>query len=618
VSGIVGILNVDGTPVDRQVLERLVEFQKFRGPDAQHLWIDGNIGLAHALLRTTDDSPRECQPFQLGDDIWIAADARVDGRADLVAKLTAASESPSPGSPYANDAELILRSYQAWGPACVDHLLGDFAFAIWDGKNQRLFCARDHMGVKPFYYAQIGSVLVFSNTLDCVRRHPAVSNRLNDLAIADFLLFDINQDAATTAFADVRRLPAAHSLVCERGNVSVQRYWTLSVTEPVQFKHESEYIERFRELLDQAVADRLRTKSAGILMSGGLDSTTVAAAAKRILAANGDGDGLFAHTVVLDGLTPDDERYYANLVANALKIPIEFKEAGHCRLFDGADNPEFRTPQPTHYAWPDQTRDPLRQISARTRITLTGDGSDPGLSSRITAHFRQLVRKKQFARAANDARRYLCSEGRLSRLYLRARWRLLVNSTNPFNSYPAWLSEELQKQYSLRDRWKACTFPDRRTALRQERDIAAVRPEAFVSMTHVGWQDLFESSDPGATRIAVEIRHPFFDLRVITFLLGLARLPWCSDKELLRRAARGVLPEAVRLRRKSPLHHDPVVALLQKPESAWVDRFEPVPDLQRYVCRDRIPPALGERSPGSAWVNLRPLSLNFWLRNGQK
>jgi asparagine synthase (glutamine-hydrolysing) len=615
VSGIVGILHLDGAPVDDQLLQRLVDFQKFRGPDAQQLWIGGHVGLGHTLLRTNDESVHETQPFHLGDNIWIAADARVDGRSDLVSKLTAAGQKPAPD---ATDAELILRSYLAWGEACLEYLLGDFAFAIWDGPEQKLFCARDQMGVKPFYYANLGSLLLFSNTLDCVRRHPAVSDRLNDLAIADFLLFDINQDAATTAFADIRRLPAAHSLRCERGAVSIRRYWTLSVTEPVRFRRESECIEQFHTLLGQAVVDRLRTRSAGILMSGGLDSTTVAATARRILAANGNPNGLFAETVALDELTPDDERHYATLVANALKIPIQFRTADDSRLFGGAESLEYRSPFPEHLAWPDQTVGLLRQIGERSRIALTGSGSDPGLSSRITVHFRQLLRKRHFLRAASDAVRYLSAEGRFSRLYLRGRWRLLVNSRNPFMSYPGWLNEDLQRECGLQERWKAYIVPDRRAELRTERNINAFRPEAVISMIHVSWQHLFESLDPGATRVPVEIRHPFFDLRVVTFLLGLPRLPWCCDKELLRQSNRGILPETVRLRRKSPVRHDPLVALLQKPESAWVDRFEPIPGLERYVCRHRIPPVCMERSSGKAWVNLKPLSLNFWLRNDKK
>ena len=92
---------------------------------------------------------------------------------------------------------------------------------------RRLFCARDHFGIKPFYYAQVLGGIVFSNTLDCIRLHPAVSDGLNEVAIGDFLLFGWNQDPSTTTFADIRRLAAAHTLTCEQGTSRARRYWTV-------------------------------------------------------------------------------------------------------------------------------------------------------------------------------------------------------------------------------------------------------------------------------------------------------------------------------------------------------------------------------------------------------
>ena len=130
----------------------------------------------------------------------------------------------------------------------------------------------------------------------------------------------------------------------------------------------------------------------------------------------------------------------------------------------------------------------------------------------------------------------------------------------------------------------------------------------------VDWVDLFESFDSGATGVPVEVCHPFYDLRLVNFLLALPRLPWCCDKELLREAARGVLPDLVRLRGKSPLAVEPLVALLQDPESAWVDRFEPLPELERFVVRNRIPNVHGELDSVAGWLHLKPLSLNFWLQ----
>lgn len=617
-SGFVGILNLDGAPVDRGLLKRLTYSLTFRGPDAQGIWCDGAVGLGHTLLQTSCKTPLERQPACLDGRLWIAADARIDARTGLIEKLKSKSGATSCVTQSTPDAMLILHAYDIWGDACVEQLLGDFSFAIWDTTEQRLFCARDHMGVKPFYYMHLGSLVVFSNTLECVRRHPAVSSSLNDLAIADFLLFEMNQDPATTSFAQIQRLPAAHILECGRARFLLRRYWTLSITEPIRFKRDHEYLDRFRELLDQAVADRLPTNGAGIMLSGGLDSSTVAVAAKRALAQNGKKPKLFAYTSVLHNLIPDKEGHYASLVANALGIPIVLQALDNYRLFDRAGEPECLSYEPENSAWPGNYVDQLRQISRRSRVALNGQGSDPGFASRITVHFRKLMQQRQFLQALVDAVRYLSAEGRFSRLYLRGRWHMLRSTQNPFFAYPVWLNEDLEKNLGLKDRWMAYELSDRQAILRLEASFTGFRPEAVLTMSHVGWQKTFEEFDPGVTRVPVEVRCPFFDIRIVTFLLGLPRLPWCCDKELLRRAGRGVLPDAVRLRPKSPLHDDPTVAVLQKPESAWVDHFDPVPELERYIVRSRVPLVYMERRPAAAWMNLRPLSLNFWLRGAGK
>jgi asparagine synthase (glutamine-hydrolysing) len=144
---------------------------------------------------------------------------------------------------------------------------------------------------------------------------------------------------------------------------------------------------------------------------------------------------------------------------------------------------------------------------------------------------------------------------------------------------------------------------------------SAPRPVAYEARVDPLWPMLFEGSDSGVTRVPVEVCHPFFDLRLVDFLLALPALPWCSDKELLREAARGILPDEVRLRRKSPLLADPLIALLQQPESAWVDSFEGVSEFGRYVERRLIPKVFGEKDVWTAWIHLRPLSLNFWLQS---
>ena len=594
----------DNAPVERPLLQSLTDFLSFRGPDEQNTWLDGSVGAGHTLLRTTHESRNEKQPLSLEERYWIVADARLDARDELIAELDRKGQAAYQNSP---DCELILRAYAAWGEACVDHLLGDFSFAIWHKGHKKLFCARDHFGIKPFYYASVGSVLVLSNTLNCIRRHPAVSAELNDLAIADFLLFDMIWEPGATSFADIHRLPPAHTLVWKSGSVSVHRYWTLPVSEPVHFKQPADCVEQFRELLDRAVADRVRASRTGVLMSGGLDSPTIAASAQRKLSCNGTPSKLTAYTDVFETLIPHEERRYATLVAEGLKIPIEFHINDRAGLRDYLSPEGYCWPEPIHSPASDGGLCQLRQVAVRNRVVLTGFGGDPALSCLLSVHFSQLFKKSQIGRALGDVMRYLAKEGRLSRLYLRTRWRKWFGGKSQIPHFPEWLNADFDRNLCLRDRWEM--------SIATPAVHRSARRTAYEAMVDPCWPNLFEGYDPGVTGVPVEVRHPFFDLRVVSFLLALPALPWCSDKELLREAARGILPDVVRLRRKSPLLADPLIALLQQKESAWVDSFEAVPELGRYVERRRIPKVFKEKEAWTAWIHLRPLSLNFWLRS---
>jgi asparagine synthase (glutamine-hydrolysing) len=547
------------------------------------------VGLGHALLRTSREARNERQPLSLDGNAWIVADARVDARKDLLTALARESSDHAAVSSDAPDVELILRAYLVWGEACVQHLLGDFAFVIWDAVGRRLFAARDHFGVKPLFYAEVGGVLLLGNTLDCLRRHPAVSESLNDLAIADFLLFDMIQDPAATSFQDTRRLPPAHTLTFQDGQLSIRRYWDMPVPTLLRYQRGAEYTEHFRELLDVAVADRLRGEGLGVFMSGGLDSPTVAASAKRVLRRGGNPNGLRAYTEVFDRLISHEERHYAALVAEKLQIPIEFLESDDAKIFGRAGD---HSPEPVHSAWPDSTREQLRQISVNSRVALTGFGGDPLLSSFLSVHLRQLLGKRHFGRVLADAVRYLSAEGRLSRLYIGRRFRRWFTPEKENSSYPKWLNEDLEKQLHLPERWESLS-----------NDLPAVEMSRSVAhqQTAAGfWTALFEGYDPGATRIPVEVCHPFFDLRLVHFLLALPTVPWCCDKELLRAAARGVLPDAVRLRRKSPLRAD------RKPtRHGWISS-RLCPSLSAMCAASASRKLSGKATPGRLGLFLGP------------
>src|SRR5262249_53739098 len=128
------------------------------------------------------------------------------------------------------------------------------------------------------------------------------------------------------------------------------------------------------------------------------------------------------------------------------------------------------------------------------------------------------------------------------------------------------------------------------------------------------WRGIFETCDPGVTGVPVEVRHPFFDRRVVEYLLAIPPMPWSFDKTIVRLAMRGSLPEPVCRRPKTVAAHDPIVALLQTPDARWVDHFEAVPTLHRYVDRERVPRVCGETDQNAIWTNVRPLCLNYWLK----
>jgi len=604
-SGIIGLLNLDGEAIDEQELGRLTKLMQYRGPDAQSNWCDGRIGFGHAMLRTTFEAQYERQPCTLDSRVWIVADARIDGRPELCRALRSSGQDCREN---ATDAELILHAYRAWGEACVRNLLGDFAFAIWDSAHERLFCARDHFGIKPFFYAHTGNSVVFSNTLNCMRAHPAISDELNDGAIADFLLFGTNQDQASTAFAAIRRLPPAHRMRCAAGRLRVERYWDLPSETRQCRRKPAEIVDGFVERLNAAVADRLRSDRIGILMSGGIDSTAIAASAKALLSERHSAFDLRAYTCVYDRLFADEERLFAALAADSLGIHVHYLVADDYALFEGWQAGKLRFPEPTDEPLAALYLAQARQMAANGRVALTGWDGDALCSESAFRYGNPFNKLTRIARRAAGVGRRVLFPPLWPKLDVRA-WlaRRLPGSPEEACRSPVWLNASLVERLNRRGRW-------------QKAQVSANPPrgahaEAHRVLKSPLFTNLLESYDAGVTGIPVEARHPLLDLRVVEYVLGLPVSPWCADKKLLRMAMRGRLPEAVRLRAKTPLAADPVVELLKRADGRWVDTFEATPALAGFVNRAAVPAIAGAEGADEIWTNLRPLCLNLWLQH---
>jgi asparagine synthase (glutamine-hydrolysing) len=603
-SGIVGIVHFDGAPVDRRLLAQMTGSMAFRGPDAQEVWIDRNVGFGHTLLKTTEESEHEHQPFTLDGKVWIIADARVDARRDLVPQLRAHGHESL--SSYATDVELILRAYQTWGQSCVEHILGDFAFAIWDSPQQRLFCARDHLGVKPFFYTSTGKTLIFSNSLDCIRQHPAISDRLNDLAIAEFLLFDANQDPATTSFAEIQRLPPAHSATVSSDATRLYRYWTLPVDAPTYFCEDEDYVDRFTELLEQAVDDRLRTNKVSLFMSGGLDSPALATTASRNLLWRSPDSEVRAFTTVIDGFD-GNERHYAALVAGHLGISIEFRDLTERSFDPDWDEIKFHTPEPV--ACPMNLfsdRDQHRAMARHSRVWFYGEGPDNALRHEWRFHFSDLIRRRQFGRLANALRHSVVRSRRVPFISrLSHQFLTLWDGQSQAPNFPAWLNPDFSRRLGLKQRWEE-----------QGREwVSPVRhphrPEAYRYIEGVPWHDLFARFDPEVTGVASDVRHPFLDLRLLRYMLAVPVIPWCREKYLVRRAMQGLLPQEVLRRPKFPLRGD---NQWEGARRLGMNKLDPSLGLEAYVEVKGIPDRASQDMI-NFWVDFRPRALNYWLRN---
>jgi asparagine synthase (glutamine-hydrolysing) len=597
-SGIVGIVNLDGAPVDRKLLRRMTDFLAFRGPDAQEVWADGSVGFGHAMLRTTFEAERERQPCSLDGDVWITADARIDARPELKSELEAAGRA---NVKDATDVELILHAWHAWGDDCVRHLLGDFAFAIWDGPRRRLFCARDHFGVRSFFYARAGTSLVFSNTLDCVRLHPAVSSRLNELAIADFLLFGWNQEPDTTTFAGISTLAPAHCLRAGASAVAASRYWQLPLGR-VSYRREADYADRFLELLTGSVRDRLRSNRVSVSMSGGVDSSLVAAAARRLLAEQQPSRAIRAATCVFDRIMPDEERHWSGLVAAHLDIPIDYLAADGHHLFERWE--ELPTPEPLDHEFWARSHDLFALLGRDRRVTLTGEGGDACL--RPSRSILQFLGDGHRLRLAGSVLGHWFSHGRLVGLGVRTWARRALGARPDPGRLPSWIARDLTTRLDLEARWRDLS-PRQRPAT------------GYDALTSPFWpRSLFPSYDTAVNRVLLEARHPFFDVRLLSFVLTVPPVPWLLDKELLRTATAGWLPAAIRSRPKSLLAGDPLVHWLKVTPPQVLMPEGMLDNCRQFIDSEAFRAIILTNPAGAASENeglTRPLSLSRWLHN---
>lgn len=590
--------------MQRALLRNLTDFLAYCGPDWRETWFDGPIGFGHAALRTTRESLNEQQPASLDGQFWITADTRLDSRDELREEIEKTGRSCGR---LASDSDLILHAYAAWGSECVHHLRGDFAFAIWDSHRKTLFCARDHFGVKPFYYADLDDQFVFSTVLNCVRMHPDVSDTLNETAIGDFLLFGLNFDDATTAFRDARRLQPAHTLTITQDEFFLKRYWSPPTNGRIRYRDAHDYIEQFKILFQAAVKDRIRTDRIGVLLSGGLDSAAVATTARALSRRPGEKLDLRAYTIVYESLIPDRDGTHAKETAEFLKIPARYLALDNLQPFDGWENGDWMWPEPAEDPFFAGLFDQFQMISEDCRVVLSGEGSDNLMNFEMWPHALDLIGRREWRQLFSDALRY-ASMRRAPWPGIRRRVKRVFGKDHDAPKFPRWIAPDFVRRMSLEQRWREVT-----SASISERH--PILPRAHASLDSPQWAYLFEHESPGVTRRPVEVRYPFLDLRIVDYLLALPPFPWFFEKTLLREAMVGCLPESVRRRPKAPLAGDPLAEWLKLSEPNGMRAAPWSEETNRYVTRSAIAPLNGAGESEELQASVRPICLNFWLQS---
>ena len=280
-SGIFGVINWQGKPLEHTELNRMSSSLARRGPDSEGLWLDGAACLGHRMLHTTPESLHETLPFEdTASGLVISADARIDNREALCEALGISNQTRCDIS----DSYLILLAYKKWGEKCPGHLLGDFSFAIWDKNQQQLFCARDPIGIKPFYYFASDKLFAFASTVPAIRCLSVVPHDINEARIADFLVEALEGiDHTSTFFTTISRLPPANWLLTTKHNTTRQRYWAPVIDNSLTSLQEHESIEAFSEILTQSVHCRQRSlHPTAVMLSGGIDSASILGIARSI------------------------------------------------------------------------------------------------------------------------------------------------------------------------------------------------------------------------------------------------------------------------------------------------------------------------------------------------
>jgi asparagine synthase (glutamine-hydrolysing) len=583
--GISGIVALNGRPVDLAVLQRMNDVQAHRGPDGEGFlvsWPESNgfcssfvrhtsqarsapparVALGHRRLAILDLSDRGLQPMSAGaSGAWIVFNGEIYNHQQLRAEL----ESRGRFFNTRTDTEVLLQSYLEWGTECLSHLDGMFAFAIWDGARGRLFCARDRLGVKPFYYAAPQDHFIFASEIKGLLPFPTLDRSPDDDAVVGFLVHGNCDYRERTILREVRALPAAHALVLDISsrNLKLWSYWTPAPkTDWIGLK-DAERVELLRGLLLETTRSHLISDvRAGSCLSGGLDSSAVVGLIGKIWheqpeAASAVGDRFHTFTSCYE--YPElDERGYALDVARAVGATPSLVFPSPADFWDSFATMAWHQDMPfsglSFYA---QWRVMRAAKETGVKVMLDGQGGDEvfgGYAKFRYAYLASLLRAGRVGTMAQEAWASLLQRDAYI-LDIRRGYRYLPPGLRSL------LGVDSLLQQVLRADWQTAVGSESTPATRWWRNAAGASGENSRSIVQTAQIEdilvdtlplILRMEDRSSMAFSIEARVPLLDHHLVEFGLSLPdhqKIQGGFSKFAVREATRGLMPESVRLRR---------------------------------------------------------------------
>jgi len=581
VSGIVGLWNLDGRPVERDVVARMTATLTHRGAD-EGVHLHADVALACRLRRTAPEAARERQPLVGPGGLALTFDGRLDNRDALLAALDARdldADSPDPA--------IVLAAWRAWGEETPAHLAGDFALIVFDPAVRALFLARDAIGVRPLYYQQRPGTVMAASEVKAILAHPDAVRRPCREAIADryFNHLMTEDREGLTVFDEVFSVLPGYLVTLTPGGRRMRRAWDFVPLEPLRFRSEGEYVEAFREQFSRAVRRRLRSAApVAVSVSGGLDSSSILAEAVR---QGRDEPGPHPRVEAWSLEYPEgslaDERVHLAALERHVGVVAHRKPHPGVGMLDDIERAAWHLEDPElGDDWGTMSAFYAAVRGGGARTLLSGHWGDQFLAD--TAYLTDVALRGQVMGAVGQARAYgnwlSVSD---SRFFLRLLARDLV-----VRALPAWMLTALRR---IRQRQAAASdlrawFADDFRALAHARGGPPVAPPGLTahgrslylearSRRHVA---ALEWHDRMAAMEGLEVAFPFLDRDLLGFLMAVPGEVVSAGgvpKAILRHAMRSVLPERVAWRRT-------------KAEFTAVDNGRMARDYNAMVARLRV------------------------------